>query len=475
MFTLVIGGAASGKSEYAESRVTGLPGRRIYLATMRPWDQECRNRIDRHRRLRLGKGFETLERYTDLAGAEIPAGANVLLECMSNLTANELYDPEGGGREAVLRGVDALLARFLPAGVGLDQLLPLLRREALEAKLAAELGPEPFRPVKLAKTTARALPLGVLFHIAPGNMPGLPVYTALEGLLTGNINLIKLPHGDKGLSLAAFQLLAEQEPRLAPYLYAFDLSSGQREELDALAALADGLVAWGGDGAIEAARTLAGPGGKLIEWGHRLSFAYVSGYEDREGELSSLAAHIVDTGQRLCSSCQVIFLDTGNWEEGAAFCRDFLPYLERAAAKRPGPSGGASASLSGHTALLERVADGRAAGEALFRGKGCSAVLRLIRSLTIAGEHIVGGDVYHLGAVSGGGLAEIANGSGVERGSLQIVGFGSVYGGVCGAIHYKVKFVFGETSANCIAVGDVKRVVVSVHGLYLRVILKFNP
>ena len=277
--------------------------------------------------------------------------------------------------ETVIRAVDALgkrleagefaplLARFLPAGVGLDQLLPLLRREALEAKLAAELGPEPFRPVKL---------------------PGLPVYTALEGLLTGNINLIKLPHGDKGLSLAAFQLLTEQEPRLAPYLYAFDLSSGQREELDALAALADGLVAWGGDGAIEAARTLAGPGCKLIEWGHRLSFAYVSGYEDREGELSSLAAHIVDTGQRLCSSCQVIFLDTGNWEEGAAFCRDFLPYLERAAAKRPGPSGGASASLSGHTALLERVADGRAAGEALFRGKGCSAVLRPGRELELS-------------------------------------------------------------------------------------------
>ena len=111
MFTLVIGGAASGKSEYAESRVVRLPERRIYLATMRPWDQECRARIARHRRLRQDKGFETLERYTDLAGAEVPAGANVLLECMSNLTANELYDPEGGGQEAVLRGVDALLAQ----------------------------------------------------------------------------------------------------------------------------------------------------------------------------------------------------------------------------------------------------------------------------------------------------------------------------------------------------------------------------
>ena len=110
MFTLVIGGAASGKSEYAEGRVLALPGRRIYLATMHPWDQECRDRIARHRRLRRDKGFETVERYTDLAGADIPPGANVLLECMSNLTANELYDPNGG-EEAVLRGVEALLDR----------------------------------------------------------------------------------------------------------------------------------------------------------------------------------------------------------------------------------------------------------------------------------------------------------------------------------------------------------------------------
>ena len=277
-----------------------------------------------------------------------------------------------------------LLAQFLPAGVGLGELLPLLRREALEAKLAAELGPEPFGTREYAKTTARVLPLGVLLHIAPGNMPGLPVYTALEGLLTGNINLIKLPHGDKGLSLAAFQLLTRQEPRLAPYLYAFDLPSGRREELKALAGLADGLAVWGGDGAIDAARALAGPGCKLIEWGHRLSFAYVSGYEDRDAELSALAAHIVETGQRLCSSCQVIFLDTEDWEEGTAFCREFLPYLERAAAKRPGLGAGAAASLSGHTALLERIVDKTAAGEALFQGRGCSAVLRPDRELELS-------------------------------------------------------------------------------------------
>lgn len=111
MFTLITGGSASGKSEYAETLVTALPGRRIYLATMRPWDEEGRRRVVRHHRLRQGKGFETLERYTDLAGLELPAGANVLLECLGNLTANELYDPEGGGGEAVLRGVASLAER----------------------------------------------------------------------------------------------------------------------------------------------------------------------------------------------------------------------------------------------------------------------------------------------------------------------------------------------------------------------------
>lgn len=288
------------------------------------------------------------------------------------------------GRRLESGEFDALMARFLPAGVGLADLLPLLRRESLEAKLAAELGPDPFAPREHAKTTPQVLPLGVLFHIAPGNMPGLPVYTALEGLLTGNVNLVKLPHGDKGLSLAAFRLLTEQEPRLAPYLYGFDLPSGRREELKTLSGLADGVVVWGGDGAIEAARALAGPGCKLIEWGHRLSFAYVSGFENQEEELSALARHIADTGQRLCSSCQVIFLDCEDRGEGEAFCREFLPHLERAAAKRTGPAGGAPASLSGFTALLERIVDEKTEGEVLFQGRGCSVILRPDRELELS-------------------------------------------------------------------------------------------
>lgn len=272
---------------------------------------------------------------------------------------------------------DPLLRQYLPAGVGLDDLLPLLRRETLEKKLKTELGDAPFSPADHGETAARRLPLGTLLHVAAGNMPGLPVYSVVEGLLCGNVNLLKLPHGDKGLSLAALSLLCQQERSLADFVYAFDLPSSDAENLKRLCALCDGVVTWGGDEAITALRALVPPGCKLIEWGHRLGFAYISGYEDEEGELSALARHIIATNQRLCSSCQVIFLDTSDRVEGEAFCETFLPYLERSAAQlHTPPELGAQATLSGQAALLCRIVEGRAEGETLFRGKGCSVIFR---------------------------------------------------------------------------------------------------
>ena len=228
-------------------------------------------------------------------------------------------------------------------------------------------------------------PLGTLLHVAAGNLPGLPVYSVLEGLLTGNVNLLKLPRADKGLSLAALQLLTEEEPALAEYIWAFDLPSSEKEDIRTLASLADGVVVWGGDSAVASLRALAPPGAKLMEWGHRLSFAYVAGYENREAELAALAEHIMHTNQRLCSSCQVIFLDTEDVSEVTAFCQAFLPYLEGAAAAvHTGVDGGAQASLSGLSALLERVVEGRARGEQLFRGRGCSLIARPDRELELS-------------------------------------------------------------------------------------------
>ena len=69
MLTLVIGGSASGKSEYAEQHVMSLNGARIYIATMEPFGKEAADRISKHRQMRKNKGFETIECYTGLKEA----------------------------------------------------------------------------------------------------------------------------------------------------------------------------------------------------------------------------------------------------------------------------------------------------------------------------------------------------------------------------------------------------------------------
>ena len=103
MLTLVLGGAASGKSGYAESLVmkTALP--RYYIATMQVWDAECAARVE--------KQFETVECPLHLENIRLPARGTVLLEDLGNLTANELYDPAGAGENAasaLLEGLDQL-------------------------------------------------------------------------------------------------------------------------------------------------------------------------------------------------------------------------------------------------------------------------------------------------------------------------------------------------------------------------------
>ena len=142
MITLIIGGSGSGKSAYAEDYVLAaaadLP--KYYIATMQVYDAEGERKVERHRRLRAGKGFVTIEQPTDIGKAGIKIAGNAwneqekgdihevdgmdapneekqggvaLLECMSNLVANEMFSGEQMPEtDAVVRcvteGIEAL-------------------------------------------------------------------------------------------------------------------------------------------------------------------------------------------------------------------------------------------------------------------------------------------------------------------------------------------------------------------------------
>ncbi|MCM1145702.1 MAG: bifunctional adenosylcobinamide kinase/adenosylcobinamide-phosphate guanylyltransferase [Clostridium sp.] len=97
MMILIVGGSGSGKSAYAEKTAGEFPGKKYYLATMQILDEESRRKADRHRELRKDKDFITIEQPVEIqkALAQMAAGEKtVLLECMSNLTANEMFSGE---------------------------------------------------------------------------------------------------------------------------------------------------------------------------------------------------------------------------------------------------------------------------------------------------------------------------------------------------------------------------------------------
>ena len=254
----------------------------------------------------------------------------------------------------------------------------MMRSAYLEHRLQAEFG-EPFseesfypyshdRPVR-----QEWKPLGILLHIAAGNVDALPVFSVIEGLLTGNINILKLPGSDAGLSITMLSELMKIEPSIIPYVFVFDTPSSDIAAMEKMAACADAIVVWGGDAAVSAVRTLARPDTRIIEWGHKISFAYVSGDEIPDAELEGIAYNICDTQQLLCNSCQGIYLDTDSFETVLQFSQRFLTILSTMAAKmpvKPDPYLDAQISLELYVEDLESLKTEKQ----MFRSDPCSVI-----------------------------------------------------------------------------------------------------
>ena len=135
---MVYGGSASGKSSYAESFAMSLQGdgRLLYIATMYPYkwntteiDPETMQRIERHRAMRADKGFDTVECYRHVEHIVAKRQDVLLLECMSNLLANEMYleqDSDDGGLAKTMSEVEK-------AGVGMSKTLSPVSKKIVQA------------------------------------------------------------------------------------------------------------------------------------------------------------------------------------------------------------------------------------------------------------------------------------------------------------------------------------------------------
>ncbi len=217
-----------------------------------------------------------------------------------------------------------------------------LEREHLESKLTRELGTtSPFLPacVDYAQPVFEAwAPLGVLVHVAPSNAPAAGALSVVEGLLSGNVNILKTS-GSEGLFAQNFLeglLACDPTGTLKHFVAAARVPSRRRDWIEKLLSVADGVAAWGGEEALRALRRLAPPSARVIEWGHRISFIYLakSAVAD-EKILEAAALETCRFEQQACSSPQCLYLDTGDWAEVERFAARFAPILDRVSRATP--------------------------------------------------------------------------------------------------------------------------------------------
>lgn len=115
MVIVVIGGSGSGKSEFAENLAVTLGSEHlVYIATMEPYGTESKKRIEKHQQMRKEKNFLTIECPVNIKSIRLEEGTTALLECMSNLAANEMFSEKGSKEEAfftVKQGIRQLMTQ----------------------------------------------------------------------------------------------------------------------------------------------------------------------------------------------------------------------------------------------------------------------------------------------------------------------------------------------------------------------------
>ena len=229
-------------------------------------------------------------------------------------------DPSYPLRQLAREKLPALVG-FSPEMVdrGFAELGRLLDRHELQSKINHELGRASFLDgwtwSKGYEGYLRATPLGIVTHVSPGNVFLGAADSLVHGLLSKNVNLVKVSRGDPLFPLLFAQSLKEfdRDGRIASSFCILTLPGEEREDLESrLKTGSDGIVIWGGQEAVQAWSAGAGEGVKIVPYGPRFSFSLVT--EEHlaatplaELPLNGLVEDVISWETRACGSPQVLF------------------------------------------------------------------------------------------------------------------------------------------------------------------------
>lgn len=217
-----------------------------------------------------------------------------------------------------------------------QQILDFISTSNLQKKLLRELGSEfPFEVKRISPKESHFeswYPLGTLIHITPNNSPLLNVLATIEGLLSGNVNILKLGRKDSYFAEIFFEKLGEVDTTktLKNYIFVTSVNTRSTEEVQKFLSVGDVISAWGGEESLAAIRKLAPPEARFVEWGHKISLAYFTSaaFNDLKAQ-ENLAREICLNDQQSCSSPQVLYLETTDLPLVKEWSQRFSKILER--------------------------------------------------------------------------------------------------------------------------------------------------
>lgn len=196
-----------------------------------------------------------------------------------------------------------------------------MRRENIMMRLKSDLGsynPFDLHRTDYSKPTYEAWkPLGVQIHVVPGNALNVGVLSMLEGLIAGNINILKNTSRNGNFAPLFMKELIDCDATgiLKHFIYLFEISSKQDDLIQKLINQADLVTVWGGEEAVKSIRNMCPPGVRVVDWGHKISFAYFAEKQIfDETSIDALAEDICRRNQQACTSPQCVLVETDDME-----------------------------------------------------------------------------------------------------------------------------------------------------------------
>ncbi|MBC3272106.1 long-chain-fatty-acyl-CoA reductase [Pseudomonas sp. SWRI81] len=217
----------------------------------------------------------------------------------------------------VLTAAAIFAERLHTLGLPLDDdqreaLTAFCQPHTLQTKLERELGEQPACLRRIDYRQARFerwSPLGLVVHVTPANAPLLACCAIIESLLAGNVNWLRPSRSDQGLTARLLHALVQCDAsgQLRHYIAVLPVATAQ---IGQVCKIANGVSAWGGEAALQAIRQQLPPGCRWIDWGHRISFAYLTPDAASPQALDALVDEVCRLDQQACSSPQWLLVDS---------------------------------------------------------------------------------------------------------------------------------------------------------------------